>query len=61
MKLTENLKNKLGGAQSEEEVNEIIDKTKKNVEAAGVILDDDDLDEVAGGILRYLKPRPGKN
>ena len=49
MELTENLKKKLGGAQTEEEVKEIIDETKKNVEAAGVILDDADLDEAAGG------------
>ncbi len=49
MELTENLKKKLGGAQSEEEVKEIIGETKKNVEEAGVILDDADLDEAAGG------------
>lgn len=49
MEFTENLKKKLGEAQTEEEVKEIIGETKKNVEAAGVILDDADLDKVAGG------------
>ena len=51
MELTDNLKKKLGGAQSEEEVKEIVDETKKNVEAAGVILDDEDLDKAAGGVF----------
>ena len=49
MKLTEDLKNKIDGAKSEEEVKEILGETKKNVEDAGVILDDAELDQVAGG------------
>ena len=57
MELTENLKKKLGGAQTEEEVKEIIGETKKNVEAAGVILDDADLDEAAGGVAKNIPPR----
>lgn len=57
MELTENLKKKLGGAQTEEEVEEILGETKKNVEAAGVILDDADLDEAAGGAPRKWFPR----
>ena len=54
MELTENLKKKLGGAQTKEEVKEILDETKKNVEAAGVVLDDADLDKAAGGRLRIM-------
>ncbi len=54
MELTDNLKKKLGEAQTEEEVEEILGETKKNVEAAGVILDDADLDEAAGGAARIL-------
>ena len=54
MELTENLKKKLGEAQTEEEVEEIIGETKKNVEAAGVILDDADLDKATGGAARGL-------
>lgn len=49
MKFTKNIQEKLGGAQSEEEVKEIFDETKKNVEEAGVILDDAELDQVSGG------------
>ncbi|MBO4266920.1 MAG: hypothetical protein J5910_06985 [Lachnospiraceae bacterium] len=49
MKLTDKLNNKLGNAKSEAEVKKILDETKKNVEDAGVILDDDDLDQVSGG------------
>ena len=49
MKLTNDLKNKIDGAKSEKEVKEILGETKKNVEDAGVILDDADLDQVAGG------------
>ena len=49
MKLTEDLKNKIDGAKSEEEVKEILGETKKNVEDAGVILDDTELDQAAGG------------
>ena len=54
MEFTENLKKKLGEAQTEEEVEEIIGETKKKVEAAGVILDDADLDEATGGAARGL-------
>ena len=54
MELTENLKKKLGRAQTEEEVEEIIGETMKKVEAAGVILDDADLDKAAGGIKQRV-------
>ena len=52
MKPTKELKEKLGGAQSNEEITDILNKTKKSVEAAGVVLDDVDLDQVAGGALK---------
>lgn len=54
MRLTEDLKKKLGGAGSEEEVKKILEETKKNVEDAGVVLDDTDLDKVAGGTYIHL-------
>lgn len=53
MKLTDDLKNKIDGAKSEKEVKDILGETKKNVEEAGVILDDADLDQVAGGAAMY--------
>ena len=49
MKLTDELQNKIGNAKSEDEVKKILGETKKNVEDAGVILDDAELDQVAGG------------
>ena len=51
MKLTDELQNKIGNAKSEDEVKKILGETKKNVEDAGVILDDAELDQVAGGFL----------
>ena len=51
MKLTDELQNKIGNAKSEDEVKKILGETKKNVEDAGVILDDADLDQVAGGFV----------
>ena len=56
MEFTNDLKKKLEGAQNKEEVQAIIDDTKKGVEAAGVILDDEDLDKAAGGTSRPLMP-----
>ena len=50
MKLTDELQNKLGNARSEDEVKKILGETKQNVEEAGVILDDAELDQVAGGV-----------
>ena len=49
MKLTDELQNKIGNAKSEDEVKKILGETKQNVEEAGVILDDAELDQVAGG------------
>ena len=54
MKLTNELKGKLENAKTEEEAKKIIDETKKDVEDAGIILDDEDLDKVAGGQFRHL-------
>jgi hypothetical protein len=51
MKLTEDLKNKIDGAKSEEEVKSILAETKQNVEDAGVILDDAELDQISGGVV----------
>ncbi len=50
MKLTEKLKGKLKNAASAEEANKILAEAKKGAEEAGVILDEEDLDNVAGGL-----------
>ena len=57
MKITDELKGKLENARSAEEAKKIIEETKKNVEDAGVILDDAELDKAAGGQYEF----PGKN
>ena len=49
MKITEKLKAKLDNAASAEEAEKILAETKKGVEDAGVILDDAELNEAAGG------------
>ena len=54
MKLTEKLKGKLKNAASAEEANKILAEAKKGAEDAGVILDDGDLDKVAGGYIPYF-------
>ena len=55
MRLTEELKGKLENA-SEEETRKILEATKKNVEDAGVILDDAELDQAAGGDAMGMDP-----
>ena len=45
MEFTDNLKGKLEEAKSEEEAKKILEETKKNVEDAGVVLDDAELDK----------------
>ena len=50
MELTNKLKGKINEAGSEEEVKDILAKTKQNVEDAGIILDDSELDKAAGGL-----------
>ena len=54
MEFTNDLKKKLEGAQNKDEAQAIIDETKKGVEVAGVILDDEDLDKAAGGIFQFF-------
>ena len=54
MKLTDELQNKLGNAKSEDEVKKILGETKQNVEEAGVILDDAELDQVSGGVTKQF-------
>ena len=49
MKPTDALKNRLGNAKTVEEVKDILAETKQNVEDAGVVLEDSELDLVAGG------------
>ena len=54
MKLTDELQNKIGNAKSEDEVKTILAETKQNVEEAGVILDDAELDQVSGGVTKQF-------
>ncbi len=54
MKLTDELQNKIGNAKSEDEVKKILGETKQNVEEAGVILDDAELDQVSGGVTKQI-------
>lgn len=49
MKITKELNDRLEGAGSEQKVKEILGETKKSVEEAGIILEDAELDMVAGG------------
>ena len=49
MKLTDELKKKIDNAKSEEEVKSILEEFKGGVEEAGLILNDEELDSVAGG------------
>ena len=49
MELTDKIKEKIENAKSEEEVKTILENVKGGAEDAGVILDDAELDQVAGG------------
>ena len=49
LKFTEKIKEKIDNAKSEEEVKSILENVKDGAEEAGLILDDEDLDKVAGG------------
>ena len=49
MELTKKVQEKLEGVQTEAEAKAIIEEVKKEAEEAGIVLDDKDLDEVAGG------------
>ena len=56
MKFTEKIKDKIDNAKSEEEIKSILENVKDGAEEAGLILDDEDLDKVAGGeIHRFPK------
>ncbi len=50
MKLTNELKNKLENATADE-AKIILAETKQNVEEAGIVLEDSELDEVSGGVI----------
>ncbi|MBQ6320081.1 MAG: hypothetical protein IJI23_09910 [Lachnospiraceae bacterium] len=54
MELTDKIKEKIDNAKSEEEVKTILENVKGGVEDAGVILDDAELDQVAGGLYNHL-------
>ena len=49
MKLTDELKKKIDTAASEKEVKDILENVKGGAEAAGIILDDEELDQASGG------------
>lgn len=49
MKLTDQIKEKIDNAKSEEEVKTILENVKGGAEEAGLILDDEDLDKISGG------------
>ena len=51
-KFTEKIKDKIDNAKSEEEVKSILENVKDGAEEAGLILDDEDLNKVAGGQMR---------
>ena len=52
MELTDKIKEKIDNAKSEEEVKTILEDVKGGAEDAGVILDDAELDQAAGGGVR---------
>ncbi len=49
MKLTDQIKEKIDNAKSEEEVKAILENVREGAENAGLILDDEDLDKASGG------------
>lgn len=55
MKLTGELKKKIDNAASEEEVKAILDEVKNGAENAGIILDDGELDQAAGGQIEFTR------
>ena len=60
MEFTDTLKTKIKTARTEEEVKNTIEETRKNVADAGVILNDAEFDNAAGGDV--MSPgRPKKN
>ena len=55
MKLTDQIKEKIDNAKSEEEVKTILENVKEGAEDAGLILDDEDLDRASGGRGRAVQ------
>ena len=55
MKLTDQIKEKIYNAKSEEEVKTILENVKEGAEDAGLILDDEDLDRASGGRGRAVQ------
>ncbi len=53
MKLTDELKKKIDDAKSEEEVKAILGDIKNGAEEAGILLEEEELDKVAGGKQAY--------
>ena len=49
MKLTDNIKEKIDNAKSDAEVKTILENVRDGTEDAGVILDDEELDQISGG------------
>ncbi len=58
MELTDTVKNKIKNADSKEEVQIILRDIKNDTKAAGELLSDDDLDQVAGGGGFFQAPGP---
>ena len=56
MKLTDELKKKIDNATSDEEVQAILGDVKDGAEDAGIILDDEEMDQVAGGYTQRCLP-----
>ena len=54
MKLTDQIKEKIDNAKSEEEAKTILESVKDGAEKAGVILDDDELEKVSGGVTNVF-------
>ncbi|MCR5153866.1 MAG: hypothetical protein K6B75_03365 [Lachnospiraceae bacterium] len=49
MNITDELKERLKNAKTKEEALEIMDKIKNDAENAGIVLDEEDLKNIAGG------------
>ena len=54
MKLTDQIKDMIDKANSEEEVQSILENFKGDVAEAGLILDEEDLNKVAGGLRMHM-------
>ena len=54
MKLTDELRKKIDNATSDEEVKTILGDARDGVEEVGIILNDEELDQVSGGAWTTL-------